>query len=104
MAWLQGPAGSPAGPNKPLPPRRPSSRPGMRLKRGLERRLGDAAGVVRDRRRGDRGNHLEKMILAEAGGEEAIDVSIVEAAALLDHGFRQSRQRGVFAVLGQTPF
>jgi hypothetical protein len=38
---------------------------GMFLKRRFERRLGDAAGVARDYRRGDRGDHLEEVIFAE---------------------------------------
>src|SRR5208282_4728881 len=42
------------------------------------------------------------MIFAETGCHESIDVLIVEATALFDQCFCQSRQRGEFAVLGQT--
>ena len=42
------------------------------------------------------------MIFAETGREESFDVLIVEATALFDHRFRQSGQRGEFAVLWQT--
>jgi hypothetical protein len=76
--------------------------PGLSLKRRLERRVRDAAGVVRDRRRGDRGNYFEEVIFAETGREESFDVLMVEPPALFDHRFRQSRQRGEFAVLWQT--
>jgi hypothetical protein len=43
----------------------------MFLERRIERWLGDAAGVVRDRRRGDRGDHFEEVVLAEPGREES---------------------------------
>jgi hypothetical protein len=68
----------------------------------VERRLGDAAGVVRDRGRRDCRDHLKKMVLAEAGREESIDVLVVETSALFDHRLRQSRQRCEFAVLRRT--
>ena len=74
----------------------------MSLKRRLKRRLRDAAGVVRDRRRGDRGDHFEEVIFAKTGREESFDVLIVEAPALFDHRFGQSRQRGELAVLWRT--
>jgi hypothetical protein len=43
------------------------------------------------------------MILAEAGGDESVDVLIVEAPALFGQRPCQSRQCGEFAVLRQTP-
>jgi hypothetical protein len=79
-----------------------SGGPGMSLKRHLKRRLRDAAGVVRDRRRGDRGDYFEEVIFAETSRQESFDVLIAEEPAFLDHRFRQSRQRGKFAVLWQT--
>jgi len=51
-----------------------STLPSVFLKRRFERRLGGAAGVVRDRRRGDRGDHFEEVIFAESGREES-DIS-----------------------------
>jgi hypothetical protein len=51
-----------------------STVPGAGLKLRLERSLRDAAGVVRDRGRGDEGNDLERMIFAEAGRDEPIDI------------------------------
>jgi hypothetical protein len=74
----------------------------MSLKWGFERRFRDAAGIVRDRGRGDRGDHFEEVIFAEAGREESIDVVIVETSAFFDHRFRQSRKRSELAVLRQT--
>src|SRR5271154_585168 len=74
----------------------------MRLKRRLERGFRNAAGVVRDRGRGDRGDHLESVIFAEAGCDELIEVLIIETPALLDHRLRQSRQRSEFAISRQT--
>src|ERR1700691_5261426 len=74
----------------------------MALERRLERYSGNTSGIVRDRRRGDNGDDLEREILAEAGGDELIDIAVVESTALLDQGFRQQRQRGVLAVLRQT--
>ena len=79
-----------------------STLPSVHLKPGFERRLGDAAGVVRDRRRGDRGDHFEEVIFAEPRREESIDVLVGEASTLFDHRLRQARQRGEFAVLRQT--
>jgi hypothetical protein len=76
--------------------------PGMFLKRRIERWLGDAAGVVRDRRRGDRRDHFEEVILAKPDREGSIDVLVVETSPLFDHRLRQARQRGEFAVLRQT--
>src|SRR5262249_34983146 len=81
-----------------------STGPGMGLKRRVERRLGDAAGVVRDRGRGACGDPLKEMVLAEARREESIDVLVVETSALFDHRLRQSRQRCEFAVLRRTTF
>jgi hypothetical protein len=52
------------------------------LKRCFEGRLGDAAAVVRDRRRGDRGDHFEEMIFAEPGRKESIDVFVAETPTL----------------------
>ena len=54
-----------------------SAGPGMSLKRRFERRLGDAAGVVRDRGRGDRGDHFAEVIFTETGCEELIDVLLI---------------------------
>jgi hypothetical protein len=48
----------------------------MGLKRHVERRFGDAAGVVRDRGRRDCRDHLKEMVLAEAGREESINVLV----------------------------
>src|ERR1700729_3103160 len=76
--------------------------PGMSLKRGLQRRLRDASGIVRDRGRGDDGDDLESMILTEAGRDESIDLFIVKTPTLFDHRSCQSRQRSEFAVPGHT--
>src|ERR1700722_15694397 len=76
-----------------------STGPGMSLKRRFERRLGDAAGVVRDRGRGDRGDHFQEMIFAETGREESIDVLLIETSAFFDHRFRQRRQRSELVIL-----
>ena len=73
-----------------------------RLKRRVERRPGDVAGVVRDRRCGDCGDHFEEVIFAKTSREESFDVLIVEAPALFDHRFCHSRQRGESAVLWRT--
>ena len=43
-----------------------------------------------------------RMILAEAGRDESIDILIVQTPTLFDHRSGQSRQRGELAVLGQT--
>src|SRR5581483_9153508 len=59
--------------------------PGMSLKRRLERRLGDAACVIRDRRGGDRSDHFQELIFAESGHEESVDVLVAEMSALFDH-------------------
>jgi len=85
-----------------LPYRALSSGPGMVLKRLFERRSGNTGGVVRDRRRGDRGDHLEEVILAESRCEESFDVLIAEMSARFDHRLRQARQCGELAVLRQT--
>ena len=79
-----------------------STGPGMSLKRRFERRLRDAAGIVRDRGRGDAAITSRSVIFAETGRDESIDILIVEAPTLLDHRSRQRRQRGEFAVLRQT--
>jgi hypothetical protein len=79
-----------------------STVPGMGLKLRLERSLRDAAGVVRDRGRGDDGDDLERMIFAEAGRDEPIDILIVETPAFFDHRFCQSRQRSELTILRQT--
>src|SRR5215831_7834446 len=76
----------------------------MGLKRRVEKRLGYAAGVVRDRGRRDCRDHLKEMVLAEAGREESTDVLVVETSALFDHRLRQSGQRCEFAVLRRTTF
>ena len=55
----------------------------MGLERRLERYSGNASGIVRDRRRGDDGDDLEREILAETGGDELIDIAVVEVTALL---------------------
>jgi hypothetical protein len=75
----------------------------MGLKRRLEGYSCHAPRIVRDRRRSDDGDDLEREVLAEAGGDERIDVPVVEPAALLDQGSRQQRKRGVLQVLRQTP-
>jgi len=64
-----------------------STSPGVNLKRRFERSLREAAGVVRDRGRSDRSNHLKGMIFAETRCEETIDVFIIKTPALFDHGF-----------------
>jgi hypothetical protein len=61
------------------------------LKRCLERRLGDAAGVVGDGRCGDDRNDLEGEILAETGRDEAIDILVPDSTARLDHPCCKSR-------------
>jgi hypothetical protein len=69
--------------------------PGVCLKRRIERRrLGDVAGLVRDRRRGDGGDDLEEVIPAEAGREETMGVLVAETPALFDHRLRQAGKRG----------
>jgi transcriptional regulator GlxA family with amidase domain len=72
------------------------------LERRFEWRLGDAAGMVRDRRRGHCGDHFQQVIPAEPGREEAIDLLVVEMSALFDHRPGQARQRGELAVLRQA--
>jgi hypothetical protein len=48
----------------------------MSLKRRVERGLRDAAGVVRDRGRGDDGDDLQGMILAETCCDESIEDNV----------------------------
>ena len=55
-----------------LPPVGFSALPGVCLKRSLQRGLRDTAGVVRDRGRGDDGNDLQGMVLAEPGRDKSI--------------------------------
>ena len=45
---------------------------------------------------------LEGMILAKTGRDESIEVLIIKAPTLFDHRSCQPRQRGEFAVPGQT--
>src|SRR6516164_501132 len=73
--------------------------PGVSLKWRLERRLGDTAGVVRDRGRGNDGNDLQGVVFAETGRDESIDVLVVETSTFFDHCLRQSRQRSKLSVL-----
>ena len=50
----------------------------------------------------NRGDYFEEVIFAETGRKESLDVLIIQPPALLDHRFRQSRQRSEFTVLRQT--
>src|ERR1700677_1261550 len=74
----------------------------MSLKRRVERGLRDAAGVVRDRGRGDDGDDLQGMIIAETCCDKSIDILIVETPPLFDHRPGQRRQRRELAVFRQT--
>ncbi len=64
------------------------------LERRFERRLGNAAGVVRDSRCGNHGNDFEYLLGAEPRVDEAFLVRFSKAAALFDQCTRQLRQRG----------
>jgi hypothetical protein len=59
------------------------------LERRFELRLGNAAGVVRDSRRGDHRNDFEYLLGAEPPFEEASLVRFGEVAALFDQRTRQ---------------
>ena len=64
----------------------------MCLQGRLQRWVRDTAGVVRDRRGGDNGDHLEQQVLAKASRQKALDVLFVEASALFDQSPRQCRE------------
>jgi hypothetical protein len=72
----------------------------VRLEGRLERYPRHASGIVRDRRRGDDGDDLESEILAEAGGDESVDVLIVETTALFDQGFANNESAACFMSFG----
>src|SRR6516165_4859856 len=59
--------------------------PDVSLKGRLERRLGDTAGVVRDRGRGNDGNDLERMVFAETSRNESVDLLVIETSTFFDH-------------------
>jgi hypothetical protein len=65
--------------------------PGVSLERSFERRFRNIARVIRYRGGGDGGNDLERVMLAETGCHELIDVLIVKQTTLFDQGFCQCR-------------
>jgi hypothetical protein len=69
-----------------------SSVPQICLKRLFDWRPRDAAGIVCDSGRRDNRDYLEGVVLAETGRKEFIDILIIEVSALLNQGFRQSRE------------
>jgi hypothetical protein len=58
--------------------------PGVGIKRRLQGRAGDAAGIIGDRRSGDNGDHLQKLVLAEARLKKRVGIGFRQLSTALD--------------------